>query len=993
MKPSYRSRFLNPFLSSVLLTAATLAPSIVDTAQAATYTWDGTNLENWGTAHWTGAGSSWVDSSSNDAIINGGTVYAGSNGGSSPRPGSITASSITVSNATLRPTSDNVFWNRVGTITLNAGGILNGGWNATNHLTAAIVLNGGEIAGSDNAGYAATYGVYNFDNTIHVTADSTISVTGGGATLGQAGGTQFNVDSGKTLSVTGLLVYKSTTPNTGLIKNGFGTMTLSGANTYTGTTTVSAGTLQVGSGGTSGTLGTGDVTNNASLVFDRSDALTVANKISGTGTLTKTGAGTLVLSAANSYTGVTTISSGTLQVGNGTDAGSIASTSSITNNGALVYNVGAGNRSYTGVISGSGSLTQNSAGGTLTLTKNQTYTGETVVNQGVLKLDIPGIPTIGGLYDSSGITINNGGQILVSQWNALHGSQSTDVGTVTINAGGSMTTSDNVTSHIRGALVLNGGTLASGTPQSSYGSWYLNGDVTATGTTASTMNATRVNWSGTRTFTVSDAAGNLNVTGYFDGTGTLTKAGAGTMTLSGANTYTGTTKVNAGTLKLDFSATGAPPANIINTTSNSSALSISGGKMHVVGKDGATNSQRFNGVTTSGAGQIDFTSGASSGTLNASLGAITRSGMGTLDIVLPATGAISATVPGNNNGVVVDASSNWANFITVNNGASWASVSGGNIVPFTSYVAANTFGSGGSAYTYHTDITSNTITGAATTGDIRFNVDNTTLTLSGALDVSAGGILVTQNAATTGVTITGSTLYGNGGGKKLVVFNYGKLNIASQITDTANGVVFTGPGTTTLSNANNTYTGATTVSQGTLIVSGSIASSDVTVNGGILASGSTGTVGKTVTVNSGATLAAGGVGAVGAASVASDLNFSSGSIFDWDLTTGAGNGTYDTVSVTGALNITSGAKFNVVSSTGFSDPFWNATHTWTGIFGGKEINNFLVTNFLYSGSATAPTAEGSFTVSGSSLIWNAVPEPTSTLAGFLLAAGLLRRRR
>jgi fibronectin-binding autotransporter adhesin len=99
-----------------------------------------------------------------------------------------------------------------------------------------------------------------------------------------------------------------------LTKVGSGTLTLSGNNTYTGATTVDAGTLQIGAGGTSGSISsTSGITNNGTLAIDRSDALTVSTIISGTGALTKNGAGTLALTGNNTYTGATTVNAGTLQ--------------------------------------------------------------------------------------------------------------------------------------------------------------------------------------------------------------------------------------------------------------------------------------------------------------------------------------------------------------------------------------------------------------------------------------------------------------------------------------------------------------------------------------------------------------------------------------------------------------------------------------------------------------------------------------------------------
>ncbi|MFM8763522.1 MAG: beta strand repeat-containing protein, partial [Spartobacteria bacterium] len=134
----------------------------------------------------------------------------------------------------------------------------------------------------------------------------------------------------------------------------------------------------------------------------------VSNTATGTARigLIKTDTGKWILGGTNTYTGSTVISNGTLQIGNGTDAGSIATTVAITNNGALVFNVGAGVRALAAPISGTGSLAQDSAGGSLTLSGTNTYTGSTTVSTGTLTLATNGsmLFVIGGSGTNNGIS-------------------------------------------------------------------------------------------------------------------------------------------------------------------------------------------------------------------------------------------------------------------------------------------------------------------------------------------------------------------------------------------------------------------------------------------------------------------------------------------------------------------------------------------------------------------------------------------------------------
>ena len=181
----------------------------------------------------------------------------------------------------------------------------------------------------------------------------------------------------------------------GLTKTGAGRLILTNANTYTGTTTISAGTLQLGNGGTSGSLSTsGNLTNNANLTLNRSNTVTQGvdfntAAITGTGSLTHAGAGTVILTAANTFTGGTTISSGTLQIGNNSTTGSLSNTDGIVNNGTLLFNRSAG-LTTSSVISGTGALIQdNSTANYSIITVNaagSSFSGTTTVRNGFLSV-------------------------------------------------------------------------------------------------------------------------------------------------------------------------------------------------------------------------------------------------------------------------------------------------------------------------------------------------------------------------------------------------------------------------------------------------------------------------------------------------------------------------------------------------------------------------------------------------------------------------------
>ena len=542
--------------------------------------------------------------------------------------------------------------------TLTEGGSITGPHGLLKAGNGALTLSG---ANTFSGGLTLLTGILNLNNTSALGAASsvftisggTISNTSGAAlTLGGnnlqlwngdfmfTGTSALNLGTGAvSLSANRVVTVSAGTLTEGgvisggyaLTKAGAGRLTLLGANTYTGATTISAGTLQIGDGGANGSLSSlGALTNNATLVFNLSTMLTqgtdFASAITGTGALLQLGSGTLILSGVNTYTGATLISAGTLQIGVGGDAGALSASSSLINNATLVFN--RANEIMQGVdfalsIGGTGELRQSGAG-SLVLSGANVYTGVTKIEAGILQLGNGG--TTGSLSTSSAITddailafnraniltqgtdfawtIGGSGQVhQIGSGTLILGGANTYAGGTTLSAG--RLSVNNAAALGTGLLTISGGvldntsggaiTLSSNNAQS----WMA--DFTFVGSNNLDLGTGAVALSANRMVTVN--AGTLTVGGTITGSYGLTKAGLGTLELNGANTFNGKTSVNGGTLLLG----------------NNSALQNSAYNTNSVGTlvmGAAATEPVLGGVTGSG----DFAPGTSVATLTLSPG-------------------------------------------------------------------------------------------------------------------------------------------------------------------------------------------------------------------------------------------------------------------------------------------------------------------------------------------------------------------------------------
>ncbi|WP_436290343.1 autotransporter outer membrane beta-barrel domain-containing protein [Variovorax sp. LjRoot178] len=321
-------------------------------------------------------------------------------------------------------------------------------------------LNGGTLSVAQDGNLGAAAGVLRFNGgTLRTTAD-----------FSTARATTLNAQGGTIETQIGTLTHAGLIGGAGaLAKTGAGSLILTGANTFAGGTTITLGTLQLGNGGTTGSI-VGNVANNAKLAFNRSDTSTFAGVISGTGTVLQIGAGTTVLTSANAYSGGTTIASGVLQISSDANLGAAA--------GVLDFN--GGTLRTTADFSTARATTLNTPGGTI----------ETQV----------GTLTHTGLIGGAGALAKTGpGALILTGSNTYAGGTTITAGTLQLGNGGT-------TGSIVGNVANNGAL-------------------------------------------VFDRSNVLSFSGVISGTGSVSQIGTGTTVLAGANTYTGPTTVSTGTLQ------------------------------------------------------------------------------------------------------------------------------------------------------------------------------------------------------------------------------------------------------------------------------------------------------------------------------------------------------------------------------------------------------------------------------------------------------------
>lgn len=642
----------------------------------------------------------------------------------------------------------------------------------------------------------------------------------------------------------------SGTGASGLAKTGAGTLELRGINTFEGALTVSAGILQFSQNGNLGGTGSNAVTlsgGNLQYIGSSSNTFNGTIAVTASSTISNVGGGDLTLSSITPIagnltlagTGVITFSNTfgqaladrTITITNtgGVFFNNIALTESSTAARTMVFNVAAGSTAtINGVIANgttqSSAFRLDGAGSVIVLT-TPTFTNELRLNNGTLVLRA----NMGGQTSTNSLVFSN---------TAVAGSEAI------LNLDGS-----GVVYNLTGAVVYaaNGG---------------VTGSAAITGSGTLSLNGA------TRTFDVRPSDGtdeelvvSVSIINGSAAAG-ITKTRNGTLVLAGENSYTGTTTISEGAIKLDYRS------NVGSKIASAGALTMNGGTLELVGNTSTAVTQTAAGYTVGqGANRIIVNDNGGPG-MTLSLGALTSTAAGrSLDIVI--NGALaSVKTPGwaVTNGIL----GGWATF----NSSKFATVDvNGNIVAASASAKDD-------VSTWATDENVTDVSGytgstlsLAKINSLVFQSAGSAFQITDTLDITSGGIV--SGASAGGNSISGGRLTTVGNAFFIHQFNTSTaLTISSLISGTAS-ITKAGEGELILNSASNSYTGTTYINKGTLTVNGGNAIGDssavnldavtgVTLNlladetiGSLTGGGTDGGVvmlnGQTLTLNNGST--------------------------------------------------------------------------------------------------------------------------------------------
>ena len=719
-------------------------------------------------------------------------------------------------------------------------------------LTTALSNGNVEVTATDTGG--TIYVNSNFDwssaTTLKLSANGSIYGTGNIGILNAGGVLKLNVATTTSTPMYTGIVYG----NGSIVKEGAGRFIFANSATYSGTTTISAGYLQVSlNTGIVGTLGSGDVINNGVLEYKNGAAKTISSNITGNGSLivssgalTLTGnnslsefelnGGTLFLGSANAIgtTGNIKFTGGTLgySQANTTD---YSSRFVATNQTIKIDTGGQTVTAATALNQGTGYLYKYGAG-TLILTADNLFTGQVTIYEGTLQL---GSNTSTGNLSSAGSAVNinsgatlelslNGSYTFISQARAISGSSGTIIFN-TYSSSDTITYSGNYGITDAVALVKNGPgklLLDTNNPGATVtGSTTINGGILQVGNSNSNgrLGSGLITNNGVLQFNRNNSTTSpFIVSGNITGSGDLINIGTGYVSLAGANDYTGKTIINNGYFRQsNASALG-------NSTVHTSEIKFGGGGLQF----DAAGLTDYSALFSQAVNQLyKFDTNAQTVTLSSNLvslgGSLTKTGTGSLILA------------GNNT---------YGGGTSVSQGyltAGSVSAFGAGTISVTGFA---TLDLNGKTMTSAPSLTLNG-TGVGGTSGALMNSSTTPASYAGLVTLGAAASIVgeTGTIALTNVgTITGAyglTLGGAAGG-----------SIDSIIGTSTGTVTKTGAGTWILNGANS-FTGAVTVSAGALRAANTTA---------------LGTTAGGVTVASGATLELGGPASPGGIAVGAE---------------------------------------------------------------------------------------------------------------------------